>query len=135
MSFCYGDLNVVWSRLAVIVGCVSLASAPTNETVTLVPEDALTRIFDPFFRVEESRTLNGGGSGLGLSIAKRAMQAHHGTITAENAAPGLRVTLAIPLMSVPGTAFSAEFSASARSPADQDGRSFRECAESHPTRN
>ena len=62
-----------------------------------VPEDALTRIFDPFFRVEEARTSNGGGSGLGLSIAKRAVQLHHGTIAAHNASPGLRVEIAVPL--------------------------------------
>ena len=68
-----------------------------------VPDEMLTRIFDPFFRVEEARNTNGGGSGLGLSIAKRAVQAHHGSIAAENAAPGLRVTLAIPLVSVPLT--------------------------------
>ena len=62
-----------------------------------VPEDTLTRIFDPFFRVEEARDALGGGSGLGLSIAKRAVQVHHGTITAENALPGLRVRIKIPL--------------------------------------
>jgi len=62
-----------------------------------VPEDTLTRIFDPFFRVEEARDALGGGSGLGLSIAKRAVQLHHGTITAENALPGLRVRIRIPL--------------------------------------
>lgn len=62
-----------------------------------VPEDALARIFDPFFRVEEARNMNGGGSGLGLSIAKRAVQAHHGAICAENAGPGLRVRISIPL--------------------------------------
>ena len=62
-----------------------------------VPEKALARIFDPFFRVEEARNTNGGGSGLGLSIAKRAVHLHRGTITAENATPGLRVTIAIPL--------------------------------------
>jgi signal transduction histidine kinase len=62
-----------------------------------VPDDMRSRIFDPFFRVEEARNTNGGGSGLGLSIAKRAMQAHHGSIAAENASPGLRVSLAIPL--------------------------------------
>lgn len=62
-----------------------------------VPEKALTRIFDPFFRVEEARNTNGGGSGLGLSIAKRAVHVHRGNITAENATPGLRVTIAIPL--------------------------------------
>lgn len=66
-----------------------------------VPLDTLGRIFDPFFRVEEARNTNGGGSGLGLSIAKRAVQAHHGSIIAENAQPGLRVSLSIPLVSVP----------------------------------
>lgn len=63
-----------------------------------VPEDALTRIFDPFFRVEEARNANGGGSGLGLSIAKRAVLVHHGAISAENASPGLRVQITIPLI-------------------------------------
>ena len=66
-----------------------------------VPDDALARIFDPFFRVEEARNTNGGGSGLGLSIAKRAVQAYHGSIAAENAQPGLRVRLSIPLIGVP----------------------------------
>jgi signal transduction histidine kinase len=63
-----------------------------------VPDEALNRIFDPFFRVEEARNTNGGGSGLGLSIAKRAVHVHRGTISAENATPGLRVTLSIPLV-------------------------------------
>lgn len=62
-----------------------------------VPDQAMERIFDPFFRVEEARNMNGGGSGLGLSIAKRAVGVHRGRIAAENATPGLRVTIAIPL--------------------------------------
>jgi len=62
-----------------------------------VPEQALTQIFDPFFRVEEARNAMGGGSGLGLSIAKQAVQAHHGIITAQNASPGLRVQITVPL--------------------------------------
>jgi signal transduction histidine kinase len=66
-----------------------------------VPEDTLTRIFDPFFRVEEARDSLGGGSGLGLSIAKRAVQVHHGTIAAENALPGLRVQIKFPLFKNP----------------------------------
>jgi signal transduction histidine kinase len=62
-----------------------------------VPEEALARIFDPFFRVEEARDTQCGGSGMGLSIAKRAVQLHRGEIIAENASPGLRVRIAIPL--------------------------------------
>lgn len=65
-----------------------------------VPEEMLNRIFDPFFRVEEARDTNGGGSGLGLSIAKRAVQAHRGSISAENASPGLRVRIVMPLAHV-----------------------------------
>lgn len=61
------------------------------------PEDALGRICDPFYRVEESRSGSTGGLGLGLSIARRAVSAHHGTIAAENVSPGLRVTIELPL--------------------------------------
>jgi signal transduction histidine kinase len=66
-----------------------------------VPEDALAKIFDPFFRVEEARDATSGGSGLGLSIAKKAVQAHNGTIVAENASPGLRVKISIPFWAEP----------------------------------
>ncbi len=86
---------------------VSIAEDSRTAAITVrdygpgVPEDALARIFDPFFRVEEARDAMGGGSGLGLSIAKQAVQVHHGTITAENASPGLRVKITIPLCAVP----------------------------------
>lgn len=86
---------------------VSVAENSRTATIAVrdygpgVPADALTRIFDPFFRVEEARNTNGGGSGLGLSIAKQAVQLHHGAITAENAAPGLRVHITLPLHSNP----------------------------------
>lgn len=62
-----------------------------------VPEEALARIFDPFYRVEEARDNKSGGSGLGLSIARRALQAHHGSIEAENTYPGLQVRITLPL--------------------------------------
>jgi signal transduction histidine kinase len=86
---------------------VSVAEDSRNAAIAVrdygpgVPEDALTRIFDPFFRVDEARDLMSGGSGLGLSISKRAVQVHHGTITAENASPGLRVRILIPLCTAP----------------------------------
>ncbi len=71
-----------------------------------VPEEAISRIFDPFFRVEDARDANSGGTGMGLSIAKRAVQLHHGTIMAQNAAPGLRVRIAIPLAMRPSAEFA-----------------------------
>ena len=61
-----------------------------------VPDEMLPRIFQPFFRADGSRDSQTGGVGLGLAIAHRAIGAHHGRISAENAAPGLRVRMEIP---------------------------------------
>jgi two-component system sensor histidine kinase CpxA len=62
-----------------------------------VPAEALTAIFRPFFRVDNSRTSATGGMGLGLAIAERAIRVHHGNLWAENADPGLRVCVDLPL--------------------------------------
>lgn len=61
-----------------------------------VAEDALERIFEPFFRTDESRDSDRGGVGLGLAIARRAVALHGGRITARNAGPGLMVTIDLP---------------------------------------
>lgn len=62
-----------------------------------VPEEMLGKIFQPFFRVDQSRTAATGGVGLGLAIAQRAVALHNGAVRAENAHPGLRVLIEIPL--------------------------------------
>jgi len=62
-----------------------------------VPPEALANIFKPFYRVDEARDSSKGGIGLGLAIAQRAIRIHHGTIWAENASPGLRVFIDLPL--------------------------------------
>lgn len=61
-----------------------------------VPEGDLERIFEPFFRVDESRETDRGGAGLGLSIARRAIELHEGTIKARNSEPGLVVAIELP---------------------------------------
>lgn len=66
-----------------------------------VPEDALTRIFDPFYRVDSDRNRASGGIGLGLAIARRSVELHKGKLSAENAHPGLRVTIELPNASTP----------------------------------
>ncbi len=62
-----------------------------------VPTEDLVNIFKPFFKIDESRNPISGGVGLGLSIAERAIYVHRGQIWAENAEPGLRVWLDLPL--------------------------------------
>jgi signal transduction histidine kinase len=64
-----------------------------------VPDESLERIFDSFFRTDESRDADNGGVGLGLAIAKRAVQIHRGVIRAENGNPGLKVAIELPLES------------------------------------
>jgi signal transduction histidine kinase len=61
-----------------------------------IPAGDLERVFQPFFRVEESRSLETGGTGLGLSIAQGIAQSHGGDIMLENTDPGLRATLVLP---------------------------------------
>lgn len=62
-----------------------------------VPEELLSKIFQPFFRVDHSRHSATGGVGLGLSIAKRAIDVHQGVLTAINANPGLRIEIELSL--------------------------------------
>ncbi|CAM3423249.1 HAMP domain-containing sensor histidine kinase [Paenibacillus lupini] len=47
-----------------------------------IPEDALPRVFDRFFRAESSRSPGKGNSGLGLAIVKQIIEAHGGTVEA-----------------------------------------------------
>jgi signal transduction histidine kinase len=65
-----------------------------------VPEEALQRIFDPFYRVESDRNRSrGGGVGLGLAIARRAVELHKGKLSARNSHPGLQVEVELPTLS------------------------------------
>jgi signal transduction histidine kinase len=62
-----------------------------------VPPADLERIFEPFYRVAESRDRDSGGEGIGLAITSRVMRAHGGTAKAGNAAGGgLEVRLSLP---------------------------------------
>ena len=59
-----------------------------------VPAEALQRIFDPFYRVEASRSRDTGGVGLGLAIVKTCVEACGGTVSARNREPnGLEVRI------------------------------------------
>jgi signal transduction histidine kinase len=62
-----------------------------------IPEGELPRVFQPFYRVEESRSRATGGTGLGLAIAQSIVQAHGGELTLANRpGGGLRATIKLP---------------------------------------
>jgi len=63
-----------------------------------VPDGDLEKIFEPFYRVQESRDRGSGGHGLGLSIAANAVRRHGGDIQAGNADDGgLIVSISLPV--------------------------------------
>ncbi len=63
-----------------------------------LPPADLPRVFDRFYRSDESRRRSSGGSGLGLSIVKAIVELHGGRVTARNSAPrGAEFTVVLPL--------------------------------------
>lgn len=61
-----------------------------------VPEEDLPKVFDQFYRVEKSRSLDYGGSGLGLPIVKRIVELHKGRVDIESK-PGERTRVIVRL--------------------------------------
>jgi two-component system sensor histidine kinase CpxA len=63
-----------------------------------VPPDALEKLFQPFYRLDDDRGRLTGGVGLGLAITERAVRFHGGRVAAFNRAEGgLRVEIHLPL--------------------------------------
>jgi two-component system sensor histidine kinase BaeS len=68
------------------------------DTAPGVPPDMLDRLGERFFRIEPSRSRTSGGTGLGLALCRRIVQAHAGHIEFTNATlGGLLVDIALPL--------------------------------------
>jgi signal transduction histidine kinase len=62
-----------------------------------IPDDERERIFEPFYRLDRSRDRATGGFGLGLSIARKAVVLHGGTLRVEaSALGGARFVIALP---------------------------------------
>jgi heavy metal sensor kinase len=75
-----------WARLSV------------SDTGIGIPPECIGRVFDRFYRVDESRTRAEGGSGLGLSIVKLAAEAHRGSVElTSDLGRGSTFTVTLPL--------------------------------------
>lgn len=85
---------------------VALAERTHDVVVTIeddgpgITEEEQERVFDPFYRIEGSRSRETGGTGLGLTIARTIVCAHGGEITLRNREnEGLTVVLSLPRQS------------------------------------
>ncbi len=66
-----------------------------NEGQT-IPREKLNSIFEKFFRMDEARTSNTGGAGLGLAIAKEILTLHGGAISAQSENHVVQFTVTLP---------------------------------------
>lgn len=91
-------------RYAAAAGPIRATARATGDEVALsiedagpgVPPEALPRLFEPFFRPEDSRARELGGAGLGLAIVRTCVDACGGTVSAANAQPnGFVVTVSL----------------------------------------
>ncbi|MFL9923376.1 ATP-binding protein [Herbaspirillum lusitanum] len=93
---------------------VSVSLMPEQQRIAIrirdsgpgIPEAELDAVFEPFYRLETSRSRDTGGTGLGLTIALNIAENHHGRLTLRNPAEGgLEVMLDLPAIQ-PGKARS-----------------------------
>jgi len=67
-----------------------------------IPAVDLEKVFDPFTRLETSRSRETGGIGLGLPIARAILRAHGGDVTLSNRPEGgLQADISLPLAQAP----------------------------------
>ena len=75
-------------------GSISIVTGRDDNGVTVkiedtgigIPEEALPHIFEPFYRVDQSRSRAVGGAGLGLPLVKDIVEKHGGEVTVKSAA-------------------------------------------------
>ena len=68
-----------------------------SDTGPGIPRDALKKVFNDFYRVDNSLTRTTGGTGIGLALVKKFVHLMGGTVTAaDNAGPGCTITIRLP---------------------------------------
>jgi two-component system, OmpR family, sensor histidine kinase BaeS len=86
-----GEVELRWARSNDSIGFTVWNSGDP------IPNEDLPRLFEPMFRGDGSRNSETGGTGLGLAIARHLIEAHGGTLVAENPpAGGARFAATLP---------------------------------------
>ena len=77
--------------------CGEIAKVTITNHGKTIPKEKLARIFDKFYRLDEARSPDTGGAGLGLAIAKKIVTLHGGeiSVTSENSITTFSVILPI----------------------------------------
>lgn len=109
---------------AVVIGLEKSKTGDSEEAVVRVtdcgegvPEEALEKLFQPFYRLDDARGRLTGGVGLGLAITERAVRFHGGTVKARNRAEGgLMVEIHLPLAQTIVSVADSRFAAADREP-------------------
>ncbi|MFF5206122.1 sensor histidine kinase [Streptosporangium sp. NPDC000396] len=93
--------NALRHTVAPVVVELRAAGADAVLTVTDdgpgIPEADRERVFDRFTRLDSARSRDDGGAGLGLAIVRETVHAHGGAVHLEDASPGLRAVVRLPL--------------------------------------
>jgi two-component system heavy metal sensor histidine kinase CusS len=90
-----GEQGEITVRLAETDSAVTLTIANTGQAI---PDEARERIFDRFYRIDEARSRDTGGIGLGLSLAREIIRAHSGDLVlGETPDDLISFTLTLPL--------------------------------------
>lgn len=91
-------------RYAEAAGIIQVSASQHDQQIKIcitdngpgVPDAALDKLFDPFYRLEADRARNTGGAGLGLAIVKACIEACQGTVSARNRQPvGLEIVITL----------------------------------------
>jgi two-component system sensor histidine kinase BaeS len=86
----------VWLKARTDSGVLTLS---LDDSAPAVPDDALARLSERFYRIDASRSREQGGAGLGLALCRRIIETHGGKLAfAHSPLGGLRVILSLPLV-------------------------------------
>ncbi|MBR1931426.1 MAG: HAMP domain-containing histidine kinase [Lachnospiraceae bacterium] len=93
VNYSYENTQIVITLRRVEKHRIQLITENRGKTI---PEEMLEHIFEQFFRMDNSRSSDTGGSGLGLAVTKEIVSLHGGTIVCESESEWIRFIMTLP---------------------------------------